>query len=343
MKTFKISNYKIGVKYPVFIIAEAGINHNGSLSIAKKMVDVAKSSGVSCIKFQTHIANEEMIQTNMLPGKISKRTLWNIIKDCELSDTSEEKLFKYCKQKKILALSTPFSISAVERLEKLSVPAYKIGSGEITNIPFLNQVAKTNKPIILSSGMSTLNEIKIALKIFKKNCNPISLLHTTSIYPTQYKDVRLGLIEKYKKLFGIPIGISDHSIGIYTAIASVGLGASIIEKHFTLDKKMDGPDQKISLSPDELSELVIGCNAIKSAMGNTKSILPDEKPVMKFARESVVTIKNISSGQIFTTKNISTKRPGDGKIPAKSYLKILGKKAKKSIKNNVQLSPNDVI
>ena len=307
------------------------------------MVDVAKLAGVSCIKFQTHIANQEMIKTNMLPGKISKRTLWNIIKDCELSESSEEKLFKYCKQKKILALSTPFSMPAIDRLEKLHLPAYKIGSGEITNIPFLNKIAKTKKPIILSSGMSTLNEIKTALQIFKKNSNPVSLLHTTSIYPTKYKDVRLGLIEKYKKLFNIPIGISDHSIGIYTAIAAVSLGASIIEKHFTLDKKMKGPDQKISLSPNELSELVIGCNAVKHAMGNTKTILPGEKAVMKFARECVVSINNISAGEKFTDENISTKRPGNGKIPAKLFFKVLGRKAKRDIKNNTQLRPNDII
>jgi len=191
--------------------------------------------------------------------------------------------------------------------------------------------------------MSTLDEIKIALKIFRKYHNPISLLHTTSIYPTKYQDVRLGLIEKYKKLFKIPIGVSDHSIGIYTAIAAVSLGASIVEKHFTLDKEMKGPDQKISLSPNELSELVIGCNAVQIAMGDKKTILPDEKPVMKFARESVVSIKNIPVGEKITTKNISTKRPGNGKIPAKFYFKILGKKTKKSIKNNTQLNPDDLI
>ena len=307
------------------------------------MVDVAKSAGVSCIKFQTHITDEEMIPTNMRPGKISKRSLWDIMKECELSSTSEEKLFKYCRQKKLLALSTPFSIPAIERLENLHLPAYKIGSGEITNTPFLNRVAKTKKPVILSSGMSTLDEIKIALKIFRKYHNPISLLHTTSIYPTKYQDVRLGLIEKYKKLFKIPIGVSDHSIGIYTAIAAVSLGASIVEKHFTLDKEMKGPDQKISLSPNELSELVIGCNAVQIAMGDKKTILPDEKPVMKFARESVVSIKNIPVGEKITTKNISTKRPGNGKIPAKFYFKILGKKTKKSIKNNTQLNPDDLI
>lgn len=343
MNEIKIMNRKIGEKYPIFVIAEAGINHNGSLVIAKKLVNMAKKAGADCIKFQTHITEEEMIKTKILPGKISKKPLWNIIKSCELNETEEMIIKKYCKEREIIFLSTPFSIPAVDRLEKIKMSAYKIGSGELTNIPFLEHIARTKKPVILSTGMSELNEIKESIKIFKKTKSPLAILQTTSEYPCDYKDVNLGVIDKYKKLFNVPIGISDHSIGIYTAFGAAAKGASIIEKHITLDKKMSGPDQKLSLEYEELKELVKGCKAIKLASGNSKKILRKELPILKFARESVVTIKEISKGEIFSKENLSTKRPNTGEIPAKEFYKIIGKKAKKNIQNNIQLKNRDVI
>ena len=342
MKSLSIGSRKIGPEYPVFVIAEAGINHNGSFSLAKKLVDMAKNSGVDCIKFQTHISEQEMLHTNIKPGKISKKTLWSIIKNCELSEDEEIKLNQYCKEKKILFLSTPFSISAIERLEKLRMKAYKIGSGELTNEPFLRQIGKTGKPVILSTGMSEISEIKSAVKLFQKYKNPLALLQTTSEYPADYNDINLGVIEKFEKLFKVPIGISDHSLGIYTALGAVAKGACIVEKHITLDKKMPGPDQKISLEQDELLELVKGCKAIKLALGDTKKILKKEKPVLKFARESVVSIKKIQKGEKFTEKNIGTKRPNTGQIPAKKFYQIIGKKSKQIISVNQQLSYSDV-
>jgi sialic acid synthase SpsE len=343
MKEIIINHHKIGNTHPIFIIAEAGINHNGSLTLAKKMVDIAKRAGVSCIKFQTHIADKEMIKTNIRPGKISKKTLWSIIKNCELSETEELKLQKYCKKEKILFLSTPFSIEAVHRLEKLKIPAYKIGSGELTNPPFLETVAKTGKPIILSTGMSTISEIKSAVKILKKYKNSFALLQTTSTYPSDYSEIKLGMIKKLQHMFNVPVGLSDHSIGIYTAIASVAKGATIVEKHFTLDKKMSGPDQKISLDPLELKELVIGCNAVKQALGDSKLILKNEKPIRKFAEASIVTIQAIEKGEKFTLENIGTKRPGTGHLHANQFNKILGNNAKKSIESNKQLTWKDIV
>jgi sialic acid synthase SpsE len=325
------------------VIAEAGINHNGSLSIAKKLINMAKKAGADCIKFQTHITEEEMIKTSIRPGKISKKPLWDIIKNCELTTNEELKLSKYCKERKILFLSTPFSISAVDRLEQIKIPAYKIGSGELTNIPFLKHIAKKRKPVILSTGMSNMTEIKYAINLFKKSKNPLAILQTTSEYPTKYKDVNLGVIEIYKKLFKIPVGISDHSLGIYTALGAVAKGASIVEKHITLDKKMPGPDQKLSLEPNELKELVNGCKAIKLALGNTKEILKNELPVLRFARESVVTQKKILYGDMFSEKNLTTKRPNTGEIPSKEFYKIIGKKAKRDILKNKQLSYRDII
>ncbi|WP_048118429.1 N-acetylneuraminate synthase family protein [Nitrosopumilus adriaticus] len=343
MNEIKIRSIKIGSKHPVFVIAEAGINHNGSFSIAKKLVDMAKKAGVNCIKFQTHITEEEMTKTKILPGKISKKPLWDIIKNCELTENEEVKLSKYCKERKILFLSTPFSITAVERLEKIKMPAYKIGSGELTNIPFLEHIAKTKKPVILSTGMSEMNEIKTAVRLFKKYKTPLALLQTTSEYPCDYKDINLGVIEKYQKVFKIPIGISDHSIGIYTALGAVAKGACIVEKHITLNKKMSGPDQKLSLEYKELSELVKGCKAIKEALGNSKKILKKELPVLRFARESVVTLNKISKNEKFTHDNLTTKRPNTGQIPAKDFHKIIGKKAKKDLHKNKQLKYSDII
>jgi len=342
LNNVKIANHVIGPKRPVFIIAEAGINHNGSFSIAKKMVKSAKEAGANCIKFQTHITEKEMIRSDIRPGKISKKSLWNIIKSCELTESEEKKIKEYCKKMQILFLSTPFSKDAVDRLERLKVPAYKIGSGELTNIPFLNYVAKKHKPVILSTGMSTIREITDAIKLFEMYKVPLVVLQATSSYPAEYKDINLGVIEKYEKLFNLPVGISDHSIGIYTAIGAVAKGACVVEKHFTLDKKMIGPDQRISLEPKELAELVKGCQAVKLALGKTKIILKKEKPVVQFGRESIVSIKNIEKNQIFTENNISTKRPGTG-IPAKYYYKILGRKAKVNVFEDKQLSWNDIV
>ena len=343
MNEIKIKNRKIGEEHPVFVIAEAGINHNGSLLIAKKLVNMAKKAGADCIKFQTHIAEEEMIKTKILPGKISKKPLWDIIKNCELNEVEEKEIKRYCKIKKILFLSTPFSIPAVDRLEKIKISAYKIGSGELTNIPFLKHIAKMKKPVILSTGMSNMKEIKIAVELFKKYKTPLALLQTTSEYPCDYKDINLGVIDRYRKIFKIPIGISDHSLGIYTALGAVAKGACIVEKHITLDKNMPGPDQKLSLELTELCELVKGCKAIKQALGDSKKILKKELPILQFARESIVTLTKISKNEKFSQKNLTTKRPNTGEIPANEFYKIIGKKAKKDIPKNKQLAHSDVI
>ena len=343
MKDVKIAGYVIGPSHPVFIIAEAGINHNGSYTIAQKMVNVAKKAGADCIKFQTHITEKEMIKTNIRPGNISRKTLWNIIKSCELTEKEEEKIKRYCKDQKILFLSTPFSKEAVDRLEKMRIAAYKIGSGELTNIPFLRYIAEKNKPVILSTGMSNINEIKNTVNLFKGYKIPIVLLQTTSVYPTEYKDINLEVIENFQKIFDVPVGISDHSIGIYTALGAVAKGVCVVEKHFTLDKNMAGPDQKLSLEPKELAELVKGCQAVKMALGNTKKILNKEKPILRFARESVVSIRNIKKGEIFSEKNISTKRPATGPIPAKEYYRIIGKRARRDVLKDKQLSQSDIL
>ena len=343
MNQIKIGNRIISSNHSPFVIAEAGINHNGSLTLAKKLVDMAKKAGADCFKIQTHITEEEMIKTDIRPGKISKKTLWSIIKNSELTEKEELKIKEYCKKKKIIFLSTPFSVPAIDRLEKINIPAYKIGSGELTNIPFLKHIAKTRKPVILSTGMSNMEEIKKSVKLFQKFKIPIAILQTTSQYPCNYEDINLKVIDNYKKIFNIPVGISDHSLGIYTALGAVARGASIVEKHITLDKKMKGPDQKLSLEYNELSELVKGCNAIKLALGNSKKILKKELPILNFARESVVVREEIVKGEKFTEKNLITKRPNTGEIPAKEFYKVIGKRSKKNLKKNDQLKEGDIL
>jgi len=342
LKDVIISGRKIGLKHPVFVIAEAGINHNGSLILAKKLVNSAKKTGADCIKFQTHIPEKEMLKTDVRVRKKSKKTLWDIMKECEFSPQEELEIKNYCKRKKIIFLSTPFSIEAVDRLSRINVPAYKIGSGELTNIPFLLHIAKKKKPVILSTGMSQYKEIREAVSLFKKHKTQLILLQTTSTYPSDYRDVNLGVLEKYQKEFKVLVGISDHSIGIYTALGAVAKGACLVEKHFTLDKNMSGPDQKLSLEPQEFEELVKGCRAVKSALGNSKVILKKEKPIIKFARESVVTINTIKKNDVFASNNISTKRPYTGEIPANQFYKVLGKKASRNILLNKQLRWADV-
>ena len=343
MNQIKIGTRIISSNHSPFVIAEAGINHNGSLLIAKKLVDMAKKAGADCFKIQTHITEDEMINTKIRPGNISNKTLWSIIKNCELTEKEEIKIQEHCKKRKIIFLSTPFSIPAVDRLEKINISAYKIGSGELTNIPFLNHIAKTRKPVILSTGMSNMNEIKKSVKLFQKLKIPIAILQTTSQYPCDYENINLKVIDSYEKLFNIPVGISDHSLGIYAALGAIARGASIVEKHITLDKKMSGPDQKLSLEYSELSELVKGCNAIKLALGNSKKILKKELPILNFARESIVTKEKISKGEKFTEKNLTTKRPNTGEIPAKEFYKIIGKKSKGDIEKNKQLKKRDIL
>jgi sialic acid synthase SpsE len=343
LNQIKIGTRIISSNHSPFVIAEAGINHNGSLLIAKKLVDMAKKAGADCFKIQTHITEDEMINTKIRPGNISNKTLWSIIKNCELTEKEEIKIQEHCKKRKIIFLSTPFSIPAVDRLEKINISAWKIGSGELTNIPFLNHIAKTRKPVILSTGMSNMNEIKKSVKLFQKLKIPIAILQTTSQYPCDYENINLKVIDSYEKLFNIPVGISDHSLGIYAALGAIARGASIVEKHITLDKKMSGPDQKLSLEYSELSELVKGCNAIKLALGNSKKILKKELPILNFARESIVTKEKISKGEKFTEKNLTTKRPNTGEIPAKEFYKIIGKKSKGDIEKNKQLKKRDIL
>lgn len=328
----KIGNKWIGEKCPCFIIAEAGINHNGDIKKAKMLIDKAAECGADAVKFQTHLPEKEMLKDSFT-AKYVGSSLFDLLKKVELSKQNHIQLKKYAEKKGILFLSTPFSREAADLLEETGVNAYKVGSGEMTNLPLLEHIAQKRKPMIISTGMCTFKEVRETVNFIKKFKNDFIILHCTSSYPTKYEDVNLRVIEKLKKEFKIPVGLSDHSEGIYTALAAVVLGACVLEKHFTISKKWPGPDQKASIEPKELKELVKGVRAIEKALGSTKKITKDELSVKKMARASVVSLIDIPKGMIIEKDMVWIKRPGTG-IPAKYLNKIIGLKVKKNIKAN---------
>ena len=340
--TLTINGRKIGPQYRPLIIPEIGINHEGIFQKAKKMIKDAHDSGAECVKFQCHIIEDEMIPNNIIP-KNANESIWEIMKRCSFNEDEEKKLKKYTEELGMIYMSTPFSRDAADRLEEMNISSYKIGSGECNNYPLVKHIASFGKPIILSTGMNDIQSISKSVKILEKSKVDYALLHTTSMYPTPYDKVRLGALIDLKNNFSnTVIGLSDHSIGNYTAFASISLGASIIEKHFTSDKSWTGPDIGVSIDPVDLKDLLIGSDAIHQSIGGHKTILKDEQPTIDFAYSCVVSINDIKKDEIFTAKNIWVKRPGTGKIKAENYYKIIGKKAKKNILKNIQLTWNDI-
>lgn len=336
-----IGRRKIGRDHPPFVIAEIGINHEGSMKKAKQMVDDAMNTGAECVKFQSHVIEDEMIPEakKVIPGNATV-SIYEIMERCAFSESEEREIKRYVEKKGIIFLSTPFSRAAADRLHRMNVQAYKIGSGECNNYPLIEHIAKFGKPVILSTGMNDVPAVKIAVQIFRKYKTPYALLHCTSMYPTPYEKVRLGALSELARVFpDAVIGLSDHSLGNYTCFAAVALGGgSILEKHFTSDKKWPGPDVPISIDPRELKELIEGSRAIQKALGGKKTILKEEKPTIDFAYASVVSIRPIKKGEKLTKKNIWVKRPGTGEIKAIHYPKILGKVAKANIEKDKLLA-----
>lgn len=337
---FKINDHlKISDENKPFIIAEAGINHDGEFDKAIELVDLAVDSGATAIKFQTHITDKEMIPTDMKPGNISEESLWDIIDRCVLDNEQEKNLFEYSKEKGILFFSTPFSREGADRLNELGVELFKIGSGECNNLPLLDHVAKFKKPMILSTGMNDISSIRDSVETILNHEVPLALLHCTSIYPAPPETMRLGAITHLKKEFPeLEIGLSDHSLGISVALGSIAIGSNIVEKHFTKSRAWPGPDNPFSIEPQELKQLVDWSEEIWLARGGIKDVLNDEKPVIDFAYACVVAIRNITKGEKLTLDNIWVKRPGTGEIFAKDFKNVLGKVANIDISENTQLS-----
>jgi len=346
MKTpeIKVGKRKIGANYPPFVIVEIGINHEGSMSKAKRMVRDAHKAGAECVKFQSHVVEDEMAPEakKVIPSHTTE-SIWDIMVRCSFNEKQERELKKYVEKLGMLYLSTPFSRAAAERLKRMNVKAYKIGSGECNNYPLIDHIASFGKPVILSTGMNDIPAVRKAVAVFRKHKTSYALLNCTSMYPTPYNKVRLGGITDLQKSFpDAVVGQSDHSLGNYTCFGATAFGASILEKHFTSDKKWPGPDIAISITPNELKELIIGSRAIHEARGGKKTILKEEQPVIDFAYACVVVIKDVKKGEKFTKENIWVKRPGTGEIKAIDFPKILGKKAKQNIKKDSQVKRRDI-
>jgi len=335
-----IAGHKVGSGQPCFIIAEAGINHNGDMKRAKMLIDAAVNCLADAIKFQTHLPECEML-SEVPTAEYVGEPLFDLLKRVELSKRDHVELKDYATDKGILFLSTPFSREAVDLLEEIGVEAYKVGSGEMTNLPLLEHIATKGKPILLSTGMSTTEEIKESVTFLRQFTESLVILHCASSYPARYEDLNLGFIKRLKKEFGLPVGISDHSVGIYSALAAVALGACVVEKHFTIDRNWPGPDQKASLTPPELAELVKGVRTIEKALGDAKRVTPEELEIQKMARESVVSLVDIPKGAVIRENMVWVKRPGVG-IPAKDLGKVIGKKARQYIKANNSITWEDL-
>ena len=334
-----IEGRKIGKKERPLVIAEIGINHAGSIKIAKEMVDAAHLHGAEVIKHQTHIVEDEMssVAKTVIPSHTTD-SIYDIMNSCALSEKEELELKKYIEQKGMIFISTPFSRAAADRLEKMNVSAYKIGSGECNNYPLIEHVAKFGKPMIVSTGMNNIKSIRKTVDILEKYNIDYALLHCTNVYPTPARLVRLGGISQLEKEFpNAVVGLSDHTINNNACLAASALGACILERHFTDTKDREGPDIICSMDSRELQELRLGVEEIFQMRGGSKGAVEEEKPTIDFAFATVVAINDISIGEKFTMDNIWVKRPGTGKIKAEEFNNILGKYSTKDIEVDTHL------
>lgn len=323
-----------------FIIAEAGVNHNGSIDVAIKMIDAAKEAGADCIKFQTFKA-KDLVSGLASKAEYQKKqtkkgeSQLSMLQKLELSHEDFSLLDQHCKKQDIIFLSTPFDLRSIEFLQTLNMKHWKIPSGEITNLPYLIKIAQTHMPVILSTGMSTLVEIDDALKVLREfGSGEVTLLHCTTEYPAPFSEVNLHAMETLRKTFNLDVGYSDHTTGIEIPIAAVALGATVIEKHFTLDREMEGPDHKASLEPDELKSMVSAIRNIEISLGSgEKEPSPSEIKNIPIARKSITASRDIKKGEPFSVDNITTKRPGNGISPMQ-WFEVLGKVSKRSFQED---------
>ena len=339
-----IAGRKIGPAYSPLVVAEIGINHEGNLDVAKEMVDAAARAGVEVVKHQTHIVEDEMsgAARRVVPGNATV-SIYEIMRRCALPEDAERQLQKYVESKGMIFISTPFSRAASERLRDMNVPAYKIGSGECNNYPLLKHIASFGKPIILSTGMNTIESVRKAVEIFETAGIEYALLHTTNLYPTPPHLVRLGAMVEIGRAFpNTVIGLSDHTTDNIACLGAVALGASILERHFTDHMSRPGPDIVCSMDEKACGELIESSAKLHSELGGTKGPAKEEQVTMDFAFATVVTIAPIKAGETLTKQNLWVKRPGTGSIPAERYETLLGKKAARDLPADVHLAPADI-
>jgi N-acetylneuraminate synthase len=344
MPGFKIENRYVGDDATPLVIVEIGINHEGSLDVAKEMVDAAARAGAEVVKHQTHIVEDEMsgAAKKVIPGNTDV-SIYEVMERCALNEADETELKAYIESRGMTFISTPFSRAALERLERMGCSAYKIGSGECNNYPLVELVAKTKKPVILSTGMNSIESIAKSVDIFRKYDVPFALLHCTNIYPTPFDKVRLGAIADLREAFpDAVLGLSDHSLSNNPCLGSIALGGSIVERHFTDHMERPGPDIVCSMDEAALSSLLVGVKEMYECRGGTKGILDGEQVTIDFAYATVVTIDKIKKGEMLTENNIWVKRPGIGEILAENYSELLGRRVKSDLDKDVHLSWDDI-
>ncbi|WP_333913711.1 N-acetylneuraminate synthase family protein [Vibrio coralliirubri] len=342
---FEIAGRKVGLEHSPLVIAEIGINHEGSLKVAFEMVDAAIAGGAEVIKHQTHVVEDEMSEEakSVIPGNADV-SIYEIMERCSLNEADETKLKEYVESKGAIFISTPFSRAAAERLERMGVPAYKIGSGECNNYPLLDLIASYGKPVILSTGMNDIPSIQKAVDIFRKHETPFCLLHTTNLYPTPDHLIRIGAMEQIQEAFpDAVVGLSDHSIDNIACLGAVACGASVLERHFTDSKSRPGPDICCSMDAEECRELIEQSARMAKMRGGKKEAAKEEQVTIDFAYASVVSIKEIKAGEELTRDNLWVKRPGTGDFLADDYESLLGKKALVNISTDIQIKKSDII
>ncbi|MEC9487177.1 MAG: N-acetylneuraminate synthase family protein [Prosthecochloris sp.] len=344
MAEMNIAGKLIGEEHPPIVIAEIGINHNGSLDIAIAMADAAIDAGAEIIKHQTHIIEDEMSQEarSVIPGN-ADISIYNIMESCALSENDERALMRHVENRGAIFISTPFSRAAADRLARFDIPAFKIGSGECNNYPLIRHIANFGKPVILSTGMNTLDSIRPSVDILRSAGIPFALLHCTNVYPTPPRLVRLDAIRQLKETFpDAVVGLSDHTTTNYPCLGAVALGASILERHFTDSMERQGPDIVCSMDPKALSELITGSNILFEARGGKKGPVDEEAPTIAFAFASVVAIRDITPGEKLSPENIWLKRPGGGDFDVNDYETLFGKTATSLIKRGYQVKADQV-
>lgn len=339
-----IGRREVGDNSAPYVIAEAAISHQGDIAIARRMVYIAHAMGCDAIKFQMHVLENEMLRDVPTSANFDE-PLYETLEKTNLSLEEHQSLKSLCESLGIDYLCTPFSASAADILDGMGVLAFKTGSGELTNIPLLTHIARKGRPMIISTGMALLEEIRETVDAVKAIGTPFVLTHCVSAYPCPYHRVNLHNIPRYRELFGVPVGLSDHSLGIYTSLGAVALGACVVEKHYTLDKLQSGPDHAVSLEPYELGELVKGCRAVYEARGAVREIFPEEQTIVAWARESVVSVTDIPAGAEISQDMVWVKRPspGPGAIPAKCLGQVVGRKARTAIHKDRQILWEDLI
>ena len=339
----KIGTRWIGDNHPPYVIAEAAVSHQGEIETAKRMVYIAHAMGCDAIKFQMHVLDNEMLRDTPISDNFDE-PLYDTLENTNLTLDEHKALKALCESLGIDYLCTPFSADAADILDEMGVLAFKTGSGELTNIPLITHIAKKGRPMIISTGMALVEEIQETVDAMKAIGTPFALTHCVSAYPCPYNRVNLHNIPRYRELFDVPVWLSDHSIGIYTALGSVALGSCVIEKHYTLDKLQIGPDHAVSLEPHELGELVKGCRAVFEAQGAEREIFPEEQPIIAWARESVVSVTDIPAGATVTADMVWVKRPSpsEGAIAAKDLDRVIGKTSRVSIGKDRQILWKDL-